>query len=100
MSVPPQPSPDWPPGNIAPASTPAAHADAGRPHVENAARLMLGQDAGDVIVDDDHFIDMRLPLLGEHADRRRAAADPHARFLCRRSPGLAALTTTSDRRRR
>ncbi len=42
------------------------------------ARLMLGQDTGDVIVDDNHFIDLVAPLLGEHADRRRAAADPHA----------------------
>src|ERR1700690_2499543 len=39
---------------------------------------MLGQDTGDVIVDDNHLIDLVAPLLGEHADRRRAASDPHA----------------------
>src|SRR6202044_3297741 len=39
---------------------------------------MLGQDTGDMIVDDNHFIALVPPLLGEHADRRRAAADPHA----------------------
>ena len=42
---------------------------------------MFGQDAGDVIVDDDHLIDLVAPLLGEHADRRRAAADPHALLM-------------------
>ena len=60
---------------------PPAHPDAGRFHVEDAPRLMFGEDAGDMIIDDDDFIDMRLPLLGEHADRRRTAADPHAGFL-------------------
>ena len=56
----------------------AAHADAGRRHVEEAAGLVLGQHAGDVVVDDDHLVDMAVPLLGEDADRRRAAADAHA----------------------
>ena len=54
------------------------HLDAGVAHAKQLARLMLGQDAGDVVVDDDHFVDLVAPLLGEHADRRRAAADPHA----------------------
>src|ERR1700689_2048906 len=39
---------------------------------------MLGQDTGDVIVDDNHLIDLVAPLLGKHSDRRRAAANPHA----------------------
>src|SRR6202142_4800082 len=39
---------------------------------------MLGQDTGDVIVDDNHLIDLVAPLLAQHADRPRAASDPHA----------------------
>ena len=39
---------------------------------------MLGQHAGDVVVDHDHLVDMAEPLLREDADRGRAAADPHA----------------------
>ncbi len=58
----------------------AAHADAGRRHVEEVAGLVLGQHAGDVIVDDDHLVDVALPLRREDADRRRAAADAHALF--------------------
>ena len=42
---------------------------------------MLGQHTGDVIVDHDHIVDMPEPLLGEHADGGRAAADPHQPFL-------------------
>ena len=53
---------------------------------------MFGQDTGDVIVDNHHFIDLVAPLLGEHADRRRAAADPHALLMLAvnngRLPGL------------
>jgi hypothetical protein len=56
----------------------AAHADAGRLHVEEAAALVLAQHAGDVVVDHDHLVDMVLPLRREHADRGRAAADAHA----------------------
>ena len=41
---------------------------------------MLAENAGDVVVDDHDLIDLAVPLLGEHADRRRAAADPHALF--------------------
>ena len=41
---------------------------------------MLGEHAGDVVIDDDHLVDLAVPLLGEHADRGRAAADPHALF--------------------
>src|ERR1700722_15357342 len=54
------------------------HPDARVTHAQQLARLMLGQNTGDVVVDDNHFIDLVAPLLGEHADRRRAAADPHA----------------------
>ena len=56
----------------------AAHADAGRLHVEEGTALMLAQHAGDVVVDHDHLVDMVLPLRREHADGRRAAAHPHA----------------------
>ena len=49
-----------------------------RRHVEAAAGLVLGQHAGDVVVDHDHLVDLAVPLLGEDADRGRAAADPHA----------------------
>src|SRR6185437_1858459 len=55
-----------------------AHADAGRRDAEEAAGLVFAENAGDVVVDDDHLVDMTVPLLGEHADRRRAAADTHA----------------------
>ena len=58
----------------------AAHPDAGRLHVKELARLMLAKYAGDMVVDDDHLVGMAVPLLGEHADGGRAAADPHAFF--------------------
>ncbi len=60
---------------------PAAHLDAGRRHVEELAGLVLGQHAGDVVVDDDDLVDVAEPLLREDADRRRAAADAHALLL-------------------
>ncbi len=47
---------------------------------EHLAGLMLGEHAGDVVIDHDHLVDLAEPLLGEHADRRRAAADAHALF--------------------
>ena len=59
---------------------PALHLDAGRRNVEHLARLMLRENAGDVIVDDDDLVDVPQPLLGEHADRRRSAANPHPLF--------------------
>ncbi len=43
---------------------------------------MLGENAGDVVVNHHHFINLAEPLFGEHANRGRAAADPHALFLC------------------
>ena len=39
---------------------------------------MLGQHAGDMIIHNDDLINLAVPLLGEHADRRRAATDAHA----------------------
>ena len=39
---------------------------------------MLGENPGDVIVDNHDLVDLVAPLPREHADRRRAAADPHA----------------------
>ena len=56
---------------------PPFHLDAGRRNVEHLAGLVFREDARDVIVHDDHLIDVSEPLLGEHADRRRAAADAH-----------------------
>ena len=55
----------------------ALDADAGRLPAEHLAGLVLGDDAGDVVVDDDDLVDEAAPLAREHADRRRAAADPH-----------------------
>ena len=49
-------------------------------NVEQLAGLMLAENAGDVIVDHDDLVDLAVPLLGEHADRRRTAADPHPLF--------------------
>ena len=57
-------------------------------------RLVLGQHAGDVVVDDDHLVDMAHPLRREDADGGRAAADAHAllgdavddRAACRPAP--------------
>ena len=54
------------------------HLDAGVHRAEQFAGLMLGNHAGDVIVDHDDLIDFAVPLFGEHADRSRAAADAHA----------------------
>ena len=79
----------------------AADADAARRHVEHLPRLVLGEDARDVIVDDDHLVDVRRPLAGEHADRRRAAADPHqplARSRRRRAGGRPARRARRRRR--
>ena len=42
---------------------------------------MFREDPGDVIVDDDHFVNFAVPLLCEHADGGGAAADAHAFFL-------------------
>jgi hypothetical protein len=60
----------------------APDADAGGRHVEQLSGLMLGQNPGDVVVDHHHLVDMPEPLLREHADRGRAAADAHP-FLAR-----------------
>src|ERR1700729_978001 len=42
---------------------------------------MLGEHAGNVIVDHHYLIDMPEPLFGEDADGRRAAAHAHALLL-------------------
>ena len=71
---------------------PALHLDAGVGNIEQLAGLMLREHAGDVVVHHHDFVDLAMPLLGEHADGRRAAADPHALFGHavddRRIPGL------------
>ena len=54
------------------------HLYAGFACAQQLARLMLGENPGDVIVDDHDLVDLVAPLPREHADRRRAAADPHA----------------------
>ena len=59
---------------------PALHLDAGVGNIEQLAGLMLAEHAGDVVVDHHDLIDLALPLLGEHADGGRAAADPHPLF--------------------
>ncbi len=41
---------------------------------------MLGEHAGDVVIDHNDIIDKPQPLPREHADGGRAAADPHAAF--------------------
>ena len=56
----------------------AFHLDTGVARAEQFARLMLGQHAGNVIVDHDNLVDFAVPLFGEHADRRRATTDAHA----------------------
>src|SRR5579862_970852 len=41
---------------------------------------MFGENAGDVVVDDNHVVDFAEPLLGKHADGGRAATNAHALF--------------------
>ena len=43
---------------------------------------MLAHHAGNMIIDDNHFIDMAEPLLGKHAHGGRTATNAHTRFLC------------------
>ncbi len=52
--------------------------DARGRHVQAPAGLVLGEHAGDVVVDDHDLVDVAEPLLREDADRRRAAAHAHA----------------------
>ena len=59
---------------------PTLHLDSRWDNAEQFASLMLGEDAGDVVVDHDDLVNFVEPLLGEHADRGRAAADAHAFF--------------------
>ena len=39
---------------------------------------MFRENAGDVVIHHNDFVDLAVPLFCKHADRRRAAADPHA----------------------
>src|SRR6202030_3483242 len=57
------------------------HLDAGLGYAQQFSRLMLGENAGDVIVHYDHFVDFAVPLLGKHSYRRRAATHSHTLFL-------------------
>src|SRR5438270_7838149 len=59
----------------------ALHLDSGLRNAQQFARLMLGKDAGDVVVDYDHLIHFVEPLLGEHADGGRTATHAHPLFL-------------------
>src|SRR5689334_17137829 len=43
--------------------------DAGFRYSQQLAGLMLGKNAGDVVVDNHDFIDLAEPLFGEHSDR-------------------------------
>ena len=56
---------------------PSLHLDSGVGNIEQFAGLMFDEHAGDVVVDHHDFIDLAVPLLGKHADGRRAAANPH-----------------------
>ena len=42
---------------------------------------MFGQNAGDVIIDNHHFVHFAEPLLGKHADRGGTAPYAHTFFL-------------------
>ena len=52
--------------------------DSGLGPADHFAGLMLRDHAGDVIIDNNHFVDQTAPLRGEHADGGRATAHPHA----------------------
>ena len=54
------------------------HLDPGVGNIEQLAGLVFAENPGDVVVYDHDFIYLAMPLLGEHADGRRAATDPHA----------------------
>ena len=53
---------------------------------------MLTEHTRDVVIHHDDFVDLAVPLLGEHADRRRPTPHPHALLRNavddRRMPGL------------
>ncbi len=58
----------------------ALQSNAGLGHAEQLAGLVLGEDAGDVIIHDHDFVHLAKPLLREHSDRRRTTADAHPLF--------------------
>src|SRR5258706_5217983 len=51
---------------------------------------MLGEDAGDMVVDHNHFVDLAVPLLSEHSDGGRATANAHPLFSCAVDDGCLA----------
>ena len=59
---------------------PPFHLDPGIGNIEQFAGLVFRENTGDVVIHDHDFIDLAVPLLGEHADGRRAAPHPHAFF--------------------
>ncbi len=59
---------------------PPLHLDPGIGNIEQLAGLMFRENAGDMVIHHHDLIDLAMPLLGEHADGRRAAAHPHALF--------------------
>src|SRR5205807_2275164 len=59
----------------------AFHFDSGLGDAEQLSGLMFRQNAGDVIIDYDDFIDFAVPLFREHSDGGGAAAYAHPLFL-------------------
>ncbi len=59
----------------------SVNGDPGFADAEHLSGLMLGENAGNVIIDDDDLIHFAKPLLRKHADRGRAAPYAHALFL-------------------
>ena len=57
--------------------TPSLHLDPGVGNIEQFTGLMFAENTGDVVIHHHDLIDFAVPLLGEHADRRRAASHPH-----------------------
>src|SRR5712692_4514059 len=54
---------------VAPRSgTPALHLDTSLGDAQQLSRLVLGENAGDVVVNHNNFVDLAKPLFGKHAD--------------------------------
>jgi hypothetical protein len=56
----------------------ALDAYAGFRNIEEFTSLVLGENAGDVVVDHDDLVHQPKPLPGEHADGGGTTSDPHA----------------------